>query len=77
MLLAILVLLQEKEVAQMLSCTVAALRRWRREGRGPRYAKLGRLVRYREADVDDFVRDRLDMGTLHREANNDRSEVSS
>ena len=48
-------LLNEKQVAQFLNCTKAALRRWRREDRGPRFVKIGRLVRYRQEDVEDFV----------------------
>jgi len=42
----------ETELAQWADLSVAVLRKWRREGRGPRYLKLGRLVRYRVRDVD-------------------------
>ena len=45
----------EQETAQLLACTVAALRRWRRERRGPRFVRLGRLIRYSESDLSDFV----------------------
>lgn len=31
------------------------LQRWRLEGVGPTYVKLGRLVRYREADLVSVV----------------------
>ena len=48
-------LLNEKQVAELLCCTKSALRRWRREGRGPRFVKIGRLVRYRQEDVEDFI----------------------
>ncbi len=48
-------LLTEQQVAERLNCTKSALRRWRREGRGPRFVKIGRLVRYRQADVEDFI----------------------
>lgn len=34
------------------------LQRWRLEGFGPTYIKLGRLVRYRETDLDEFIHDR-------------------
>ena len=47
--------LTETEVAEMLRCTKAALRKWRREGRGPRFIRVGRLIRYRLADVDQFL----------------------
>jgi hypothetical protein len=29
---------------------------WRYAGRGPRFIKLGRMVRYRVADVDELLR---------------------
>ena len=45
----------EKQVAEMLGCTVSALRKWRLLGRGPTYCKVGRLVRYAEGDVQDFL----------------------
>ncbi len=48
-------ILNETEVAEMLRCTKAALRRWRREGRGPRFIRVGRLIRYRLADVEEFL----------------------
>lgn len=48
-------LLTERETSELLKCTVAALRRWRRERRGPRFVKLGRLIRYRDSDLEDFV----------------------
>jgi len=48
-------LLSEKEAATRLSCTPAALRRWRRERRGPKFVTLGRLIRYRESDLESFV----------------------
>ena len=48
-------LFTEEQVAQFLNCTKSALRRWRREGRGPRFVKIGRLVRYRQEHVEDFV----------------------
>ena len=43
-------LLTTEDVAQRLACTPAAVRRWRAAGR-LRAVKLGRLVRYRPADV--------------------------
>ena len=48
-------ILNETEVAEMLRCTKAALRRWRREGRGPRFIRVGRLIRYRMPDVEEFL----------------------
>ena len=48
-------LLTERETAERLRCTVAALRRWRREHRGPKWIKLGRLIRYSIADLESFI----------------------
>lgn len=48
-------LITEEEAARRLCCTVAALRRWRREGRGPRFVRLGRLIRYSDEDLCKFV----------------------
>jgi hypothetical protein len=48
-------LLSEDETSRILKCTKAALRRWRRERRGPRFIRLGRLIRYSQSDLEDFV----------------------
>ena len=48
-------LLTDQQVADWLNCKRSALCRWRREGRGPNFVKLGRLVRYRPEDVEDFI----------------------
>ena len=48
-------LLTERQVAALLNCTVSALRRWRLEGRGPRWCKIERLVRYRRSDIERWV----------------------
>jgi len=48
-------LLTEAQVADRLQCTKAALRRWRRERRGPPFARIGRLVRYNEDELAEFI----------------------
>ncbi len=48
--------LTEREVADMLGLSVATLRAWRHRGKGPRFLRLGRAVRYLPSDVADFVR---------------------
>jgi hypothetical protein len=45
----------ERETAELLSCSVAALRKWRLLGKGPTYRKIGRLVRYDEADLVAYL----------------------
>jgi excisionase family DNA binding protein len=49
-------LLKEQEVSEALNVTVACLRRWRFENRGLPFVRIGgRLVRYRQEDVRQFV----------------------
>jgi predicted DNA-binding transcriptional regulator AlpA len=48
-------MLNEQETAEFLNCSVAALRRWRQEGRGPSYFRVGRLIRYGNADIEAFL----------------------
>ena len=43
--------LTEREVAELLGLSVATLRAWRHRGKGPRFLRLGRSVRYLPADV--------------------------
>ncbi len=44
-------LLTESDAAETLKFTRNTLRKWRREGRGPRYKRLGRAIRYRLRDL--------------------------
>ena len=48
-------LYSEKATSEILACTVSCLRRMRRERRGPRFVRLGRLIRYSEADLQKFI----------------------
>ncbi len=48
-------LLTEYEVAQRLHISLASLRRWRLERRGPRFIKVSSLVRYRPEDVEEWL----------------------
>jgi excisionase family DNA binding protein len=52
-------LLTETEVAAKLEVTRPCLRRWRHEQRGLPFVRVGRLVRYRPSDVDDFINTNL------------------
>jgi predicted DNA-binding transcriptional regulator AlpA len=49
-------LLNEHEVARITGLSVASVRRWRllRHG-GPKYLKIGASVRYKPADVADWL----------------------
>jgi len=44
-----------KEVAKVVRTTQAYMARMRQEGRGPKYIKIGRAVRYRWSDVDAWL----------------------
>lgn len=48
-------MLNEKQAAQLLAVSIAALRRWRREGRGPRFTRLERCVRYDLRAIERFL----------------------
>jgi predicted DNA-binding transcriptional regulator AlpA len=47
-------MLSTRELAERWNLRPATLRVWRTEGRGPRYVKLGKSVRYPMSDVLDF-----------------------
>jgi excisionase family DNA binding protein len=49
-------LLTEREVAEALAVSRQTVSNWRFKGRGPRYLKVGRLVRYRPGDVEEFLK---------------------
>lgn len=47
--------LTEREVDQEYDLKVPYLRRARLERRGPRFLKIGKMVRYRRADIEAFL----------------------
>jgi excisionase family DNA binding protein len=47
--------LTEHDVAKQLGLSVATLRAWRLKGKGPRFVRFGRAVRYLATDVERFV----------------------
>ena len=48
-------MLNEKATARILACSVAALRRWRREGRGPEFTHVERCVRYSAQAIGNYL----------------------
>jgi len=48
-------LVDEPTLALRLGVSRSTLQSWRYTGRGPRFIKLGRMVRYRNADVDAYL----------------------
>ena len=51
--------LTDIEVATRLGVSRFTVRSWRLKGVGPRFLKMGRAVRYRPQDVDDYERQAL------------------
>jgi predicted DNA-binding transcriptional regulator AlpA len=48
-------LISQKQAARILGLSPRTLERHRVAGTGPRYARLGRLIRYRQCDLSDWV----------------------
>jgi hypothetical protein len=48
-------LLDVEDVARILHCSVSILCKWRLLGKGPRFVRVGALVRYRPADLQSFI----------------------
>jgi predicted DNA-binding transcriptional regulator AlpA len=56
-------LLDQKQAAHLLRLSVRTLERHRISGTGPRFVRLGRLVRYRDVDLAEWVRSRVHLST--------------
>jgi excisionase family DNA binding protein len=52
------------EAAAYLGLAVSTLNKWRCYGSGPKFLKLGRSVRYRRSELDQFVETRMLDTTL-------------
>lgn len=50
----------DKQLAAYFGMSDETLRHWRYEGRGPRYLKVGKRVRYRVSDVEAWLKQRED-----------------
>ena len=51
-------MLNEKEVAEQLTVSVATIRRWRLFRQGPQFIKIGAAVRYRSSDITAWLNTR-------------------
>jgi predicted DNA-binding transcriptional regulator AlpA len=47
--------LNEKQVADYLNMSTAILHKWRRLQMGPKFLRIGRLVRYRRSDLERWL----------------------
>lgn len=48
-------LIDTRRVSEMTGIPVETLKYWRRHGKGPRWAQVGRHISYRPADVEEWV----------------------
>lgn len=46
---------REREAANLLGVSVAALQRWRHERRGPPFIRLGRCIGYQVSDLESYI----------------------
>ena len=63
--------LTDVEVAARLGVSRFTVRSWRLKGTGPRFLKMGRAVRYRPQDVEEYERRAL----VDTQAQSDRTPV--
>ena len=48
-------LLTEVQASRILSLSTRTLQAWRIQGKGPRFVRAGRAVRYRPADITSWI----------------------
>jgi predicted DNA-binding transcriptional regulator AlpA len=48
-------LLNERQLSRLIGVSIGTLRFWRCEGKGPRFRKVGQLVRYAPSDVNEWL----------------------
>ncbi len=59
-------LLHPKDAAKILNVSVSWLAKARLSGTGPRFAKIGRAVRYSQSSLAEFIRSRMRGSTSER-----------
>jgi predicted DNA-binding transcriptional regulator AlpA len=52
-------ILRPKAAAEFLGNAEQTLARWRHEGFGPKFVKIGRLVGYRKSDLERWIASRV------------------
>ena len=52
-------LLRPNDVAEILGVPVATLYQWRYQQKGPRALRVGRHLRYRQQDLQEYIAGRL------------------
>lgn len=56
-------LLTPKEVETLFKIKTGTLANWRSQGKGPQYHKIGRTVRYKRNDVEEWIESNLVLTT--------------
>jgi predicted DNA-binding transcriptional regulator AlpA len=77
--------LSRRELAERYGLPVKTLAQWASKGTGPRYARMGRHVRYRLSDVigweagrfDEKVRDQADPGPSPNHSRGETADTAS
>ena len=57
-----------KEAAERYRVKETTLEQWRWQGRGPKFVRLGRNIRYRDEDLDEFENARVFTSTTEAQA---------
>ncbi|MDZ4777115.1 MAG: helix-turn-helix domain-containing protein [Alphaproteobacteria bacterium] len=52
-------MLRKKQAASFLGVAPKTLANWRSLGKGPKFCRLGRVIAYRQGDLEAFVEQRL------------------
>jgi predicted DNA-binding transcriptional regulator AlpA len=64
-------LLNQKQAAHVLGLSVRTLERHRVAGTGPRWVRLGRLVKYRQSDLTAWIESNVRASTSEPESFNE------
>jgi excisionase family DNA binding protein len=56
-------LLSEKEAAYVLNCSPYTLQKNRRTGAGIPFVRIGRSIRYREEDIENYIQNNKYVST--------------
>jgi predicted DNA-binding transcriptional regulator AlpA len=57
-------LLNERQLSRLIAVSIGTLRSWRSDGKGPRFRKVGQLVRYAPSDVNEWLSRRPSGGEV-------------
>ena len=55
--------IRTNEAAELLGLRISTLEAWRCRGGGPAFLKLGKAVRYRKSDLENFMAERIRRNT--------------